>query len=238
MKPVAPFITYVNPECIVNKITCFICLMYFASASLAQSDRYAEDLLEGIAMEDTASTLKAVEQAAMVLTRVTKSYPGRWEALYWTSHAYSQAGLFAGTADDRYLSYQDSAQVYYDRAWAAKSYKTKDEEADFFVLQANLHALRGGFYAARQQWQQAQTYEILDQEFMLRTAMISPNNPRLQMRRGINLMRGIQTRNEGRVVLRQAQKAYEDHHPASALHPNWGRNRIDIWLNRYSERTD
>ena len=119
--------------------------------------------------------------------------------------------------------------------WATKAEKTREEEAEFYILQANIHGLRGGYHAARQQWRESGMYEALDAEYMLRTAMANPANPRLHTRRGINLMRNEGTREEGRKVLQEAVRLYEQHSPPTPISPNWGRNWIDYWLARYSD---
>lgn len=215
----------------MKNLSCILCLLGVVTCCFGQSDPYLNDMQTALAREDTASTFASVLSAAQTLEQVSHTYPGRWEALYWTAHAYSQAGLFAG--DDRYKAYLNTAQGFYDQAWAAKPTKTAEEEAEFYVLQANIHALQAAYHSAHQQWPQAGMYETLEGEYMLRTAMAHPNNPRLHMRRGINLMRNEGTREQGRTVLQEAIRLYEQHPPRTPLSPNWGRNWIDFWLARY-----
>ncbi len=222
----------------MKKLVCALALMGVVSLCFGQNNPYIDEMQNALAREDTASTFTSVLSAAKALEQISQTYPDRWETLYWTAHAYSQAGIFAGTGDERYKAYLDTAQVYYDRAWGAKAKKTKEEEAEFYVLQANIYGLRTGYHSARQQWAESGTYEVLDAEYMLRTAMANPTNPRLHMRRGINLMRNEATREEGRTVLQEAIRMYEQHPVRTSISPSWGRNWIDFWLARYSGDTN
>lgn len=219
------------------KLSCTLGLMSVVPLCFGQNNRYVDEVQNALAREDTASTFTSVLSAAKALEQISQTYPDRWEVLYWTAHVYSQASLFTGTRDERYKAYLDTAQVYYDSAWAVKAKKTKEEEAEFYVLQANIYGLRTGYHSARQQWAESGTYEVLDEEYMLRAALTNPNNPRLHMRRGINLMRIEATREQGRAVLQEAILVYEQHPPRSSISPSWGRNWIDYWLARYSSNT-
>lgn len=222
----------------MKKLACALSMMSIVSLCFGQDIQYVDELQNALAREDTASTLTSVVSAAKALEKISQAYPDRWEAPYWTAHAFSQAGLFSGTGDERFDVHLDTAQDYYDAAWAVKAEKTKEEEAEFYVLQANIYGLRAGYHSARQQWAESRTYEVLEEEYMLQAALANPDNPRLHMRRGINLMRVEATRERGRAVLREAIRRYEQHPPRTSISPSWGRNWIDTWLARYSGDTD
>ena len=111
-----------------NVFVALVCVL-FVHTSCGQSKDFTRDMEEALALEDTASSFGAVLKATKTLEGLTKKYPSQWLALYWTAHAYSQTALFTG--DHRYGPYLDTAEVYFDQAWASLPKKSKTEEAEF-----------------------------------------------------------------------------------------------------------
>ncbi len=53
------------------------------------------------------------------------------------------------------------------------------------------------------------------------------------MLEGIGKLRDEATREEGRGLLAEAIRKYEEFPPVSTIHPRWGRQWVDFWLERY-----
>lgn len=213
------------------------CLMLALScAAQNRNTDYVREMEHALAQEDTASTFASVLNAAQALEQIAEDYPDEWLAKYWTAHVYTQVALFSGDpAADTYTAYLDTAQAYYDRAWAALPEKTPAEVSDFLVLQANLYGFRQSHHQRQQAWDQVNRFSALQHDALLEAALTNPNNPRVHMMRGIGLMRSEETREKGRAVLQEAIRKYEAHPPATTISPSWGRPWVDYWLQRFAE---
>jgi hypothetical protein len=204
-------------------------LLTCPTAIHAQSD-YTSQLQFTLALLDTASSAETRHHVATALRDVSDAHPTRWEAAYWAAHEYSQVGLFNDVSIRG--AFLDTAQTLYDRAWNAAVEKDNRLLAEFYVLQANLHALRGGVLAANRQWEEAGQNRALRNQHLQMTGEAYPNNPRLHVLRGIQQLADSTTRQEGRAILERAKQLYADPLP-SPIWPNWGRPWIDHWLARY-----
>ncbi|GAB5533903.1 MAG: hypothetical protein Rubg2KO_01520 [Rubricoccaceae bacterium] len=208
-----------------------------AHGAVAQSPSYVRAVEHALANEDTTSTLDTMLDAITEFERIAEQYPERWEALYWAAHLYGQAARLEDRAgNDESLIHHDKAQTYYDQAqeaWAALPERTAVEESDFYILQALLYGLRSSYSFRHGETDQARLLIALENEYTLRAALANPNNPRLYMSRGIDLIVHEKTREEGRRLLNEAIQKYAEHPPASSIAPNWGRGWIDFWLRRY-----
>jgi len=208
-----------------------------AQAATAQPSDYVRAVEQALANEDTTSTLETMLVAITEFESIAERYPDQWEAPYWAAHLYGQAArLEDQDEDDVSLVHHDKARANYDKAWAAwsaSSGRTAVEESDFYVLQSLLNSLRSSYYIRHNDRDQARLLIALETEFMLRAAVTNPNNPRIYMSRGIDLVVHEATREEGRHLLREAIQKYEDHPPVNSIAPNWGRPWVDFWLSRY-----
>ncbi|MEO0559155.1 MAG: hypothetical protein AAF170_13335 [Bacteroidota bacterium] len=209
-----------------------------AQGAAAQSPSYVQAVEHALANEDTTSTLDTMLDAILEFERLAARYPERWEAPYWAAHLYGQAARLEDMDEnDESLVHHDKAQAYYDqawKAWAALPERTQIEEADFYILQALLYSLRSSYVIRHGERDEARLLYALEQDYTIRAAIANPNNPRLYMSRGIDLIRYESTREEGRRLLNEAIQKYADHPPVNPIAPSWGRGWIDFWLRRYA----
>lgn len=210
-------------------------ILLLAPAATAQETPYVLAMETAIANEDTTRSLGTMLDAMEAFKRIAQEWPDEWESYYWLSHLYGQAGLFdSQNMQDALL---DSAEVYYEKGWAVwarSDDRTKIQEGDFYTLRSNLYGLRGMYHRQQNEQQEARVTYALDSEYLLRAALVDPDNPRLHMMRGLDMLRHETTREEGRRILQGAIERYEARPPATSIAPNWGRPWIDAWLNRYS----
>ena len=216
----------------------FVCC--FATITFAQNKQFVKDLEYALALEDTASSYSSVVRAAKHLEYLTKDYPEEWLGLYWAAHVYSQCAIFSRASQERhkYGDYVDLAQAFYDRAWQANKNRSKADESDLYALQSNIYGMRIGQYRYDRNWEKVGEYAKLEDEALRKAKETNPDNPMVWTLEGLDKLRDEATRDEGRRLLAEAIRKYEEYPPATAIHPRWGRQWIDYWLKRYGPAAD
>lgn len=211
-------------------------LILFAttSACFGQSRAFVEDMEEALALEREAATsnFDAILEVAQHLERLSETYASEWLPLYWTAHSYSQCAVFIRRVDTkRFGKYVETAQDFFDRAWIAHPNKTRTEEADFHVLQANIYWWTSEYFGALDDTEHQTNYYTLHLAQLLEAELDNPKNPRLHMLKAMILIREKEDIQRGKAQMQEAIHLFEQFPPQSSIAPSWGRPWIDIWLN-------
>ena len=151
-------------------------------------------------------------------------HPDGWLPAYWTAFAYTQLALFA--RDERQQPFADLAEVYYDKAWAARPTDEARIEADFYALKGLILGRRAAAYPEK-----AQALGAEGRGYWDRALEADPDNPMAMMNWGLNLLPNMETRARAYELLDRTIELYEPR--MGSVEPAWGREFIDVWMGNY-----
>ncbi len=202
-----------------------------ALSPLAPSADYSAVLLAAIAdwNANLASGTEVQERIALRFEDIASEYPAGWEAPFWASHARTQL-----QADDipGALANMDLAQELLDLAGSRLATPSDDERAEFHMMQALIHSNRA--YVQQDATERTRLLALAGPD-RLAAEQLNPDNPRVWMQRGFDLIRARRM-DEGRIMLTQALGKFDAYPSDNPLWPDWGRPWIGFWLGGIEKR--
>lgn len=195
--------------------------------STAQADKYTKEMEKAIAKLDKAQTSEEFVTAANGFERIANVEKEEWLPLYYKSYAHMQAAVtFMGDKDMKNcMANVNQAQETLKAAEAIAP-----NESEISALQAYVYQ---GFI-----WEDVQTngakYTPMIYMAVDKALALNPENPRAYMIKGQNLLYTPEFYGGGAKnalpILKAASAKFDTFKPASSIHPNWGKGRLEQLL--------
>ncbi|NCI45483.1 tetratricopeptide repeat protein [Sediminibacterium soli] len=194
----------------------FVILSILFTGMAAAQSKYEAGIQKGFEQMKTAKTAEDMTAASALFERIGDAEKDKWLPYYYASYANYISGWMNPKADKDKV-----AEKSKDLLGKAEALETNNSE---------LHCLRQ--MIAIQQltvdpMSRYQTYGAEAEKALQNAAKADPNNPRIYYLRGQTLMNTPEAFGGGKAAAKkQFEKSLElfkTFQPASALHPNWGK---------------
>jgi len=199
-------------------------------------DSFTEAMENALQLFRDANTVEEQQKSLDELIKVTERHKNEWIAFYWTAHVYGQTGRLYNSDNDKFKAYLDKAQEYLAQAWKHNKNQSNMDKSELHTLQCLLYRL-GSFAYFDPRRDVNRSKAKADKLISLAIASLkeaereNPDNPRVHLQKGITLVYNKQYK-RGIATLERAIELYEEFIGKSSIHPDWGRNWIDVWLPR------
>jgi hypothetical protein len=200
-------------------------LIILLAAGLSVANKYKEAMSEAIKKMYSANDLKGYLDASATFERIGTAESGEWLPWYyaclgniWASHQVQD-----GQQIDKYL---DNAQLFLDRAE-----KLSADNDEIITLQGYIYMMK----VVVDPPTRGQEYSGMAMNAFGRAAAINTKNPRAllllgRMQMGTDQFFGNDI-SQSCEKIRKASEMFDDQHPVSALHPAWGKEMAEMFLN-------
>ncbi|CAA9287842.1 MAG: hypothetical protein AVDCRST_MAG56-4405 [uncultured Cytophagales bacterium] len=193
--------------------------LFLSLVCRASDGNFTEAMQAALADLRKSKTAGEMLPVANRFERIAAAEAKEWLPRYWAAYCYNVMS-FADKDDDRRDQYLDKAE-----ALVAEAEKLNKGEAEIYILKAYIAQARMAVSPATRWMGQG---PVID-ENLAKAEEMNARNPRIDYLRGQNLYYKPSLFGGGKEaakpLLKRALDKYAGFTPASAIHPNWGRER-------------
>ncbi|GAB4395327.1 MAG: hypothetical protein OHK0053_02170 [Microscillaceae bacterium] len=198
-------------------------------AAWSQSADYPALMTQTLTAMQAATSPKDYQDAANRFERLAALQTDDWLPNYWAAYCYTLMSYMTekGAEKDQFA---DKALAFFDKIKAARIENDETWVLRAYIAQARLSA------DPMNRWR---TDGVMFQECLGKAKAINAQNPRIDLLQGQNLLYTPESFGGGAKnacpYLRQAEQKFGVFVPASAHHPNWGKEYIQEILSACAE---
>ena len=208
----------------MKKILFVLIPLAMASHGFAQSEKFVKAMTSDIALIDSAKTADDMLAASAAFERIADAEKNQWLPYYYASLAQVTYAFMKNDMANNDAIAGKAEQLL------MKADALQPNNSEISVIKAMIATLRM-LVNPQQRWQQ---YGAVIQQEVEKAKAQDPANPRPYYFQGNNLRNTPEQFGGGcstaKPVLEQAIKKYETFKPASAISPNWGKQRTEQLL--------
>lgn len=208
----------------MKKVFLVLILPAIAMHCFAQSEKFTKAMTADIALMDSAKTADDMLAASAAFERVADAEKNQWLPYYYAS--LSEV-IYAFMKND--MSNNDALAGKAEQL-LMKADALQPNNSEISCVKSMIATLRM-LVNPQQRWMQ---YGPITQQELDKAKSQDPTNPRPYYLQGNNLRNTPEQFGGGctpaKPLLEEALKKYETFKPASAIHPNWGKERTEQLL--------
>lgn len=212
----------------------FSAFLLFSSITLfAQSERYQKAMQSNIAAMDTTVSPAGWLDLSNAFQRIAEAEQAQWLPYYYAAYGNVMQGLMLsggqqGGFADKTDPLADKAETLLNKAEALAG----APNADIYCVRKMISNLR--MLADPMNRYQAQG--PLGAEAIAKAKALEAGNPRITILEAQDKFYTPEqfggSKAEAKALFEEALKQFESYKPASALHPNWGKNQVMYFLSQ------
>lgn len=200
--------------------TLFICLgIFIYSAGKSQDPKYMQAMEKYVTLLDSASDVKAFQDANNAFERIGNANQSEWLPYYYQSFCHVMIGLqqLENTKKDEYF---DRAQLLVDKADSINP-----DNSEIYVLKSFINSMK----ISVDPMNRGQKLGMQSAMLTAKALEIDKENPRAYLLKGSGLMYTPAQYGGGKdkaiPVLETAVEKFKSFKPASTIMPRWGETR-------------
>lgn len=212
-----------------------IFLFMLGSISLftqAQSERFVKAMQNNISAMDSARSAENYQDLANSFMRIAEAEKTQWLPYYYASLSYVMQGLMLsggqmGTAGAITDPLADKAEGLLNKAM-----ELEKENSEMYCVKKMISNLR----MMADPMNRYQTEGAAAAEALQKAKALDPANPRTSILEAQDKFYTPEqfggSKAEAKTLFEEALKKFESFKPASAIHPNWGKNQVVYFLSQ------
>lgn len=212
-----------------------IFLLMLGTTSLftqAQSERFVKAMQNNITAMDTARSAEGYQELANSFMRIAEAEKTQWLPYYYASLSYVMQGLMLsggqmGTGGAVTDPLADKAEGLLNKAM-----ELEKENSEMYCVKKMISNLR----MMADPMNRYQTEGAAAAEALQKAKALDPNNPRTSILEAQDKFYTPEqfggSKAEAKTLFEEALKKFETFKPASAIHPNWGKNQAVYFLSQ------
>lgn len=211
----------------MKKIIFLIVAFLFAIAAMSQSDRYQNSMLRNIKAIDSVENIQQLTDLSNSFNRIGDAEKDKWLPYYYASYCLILSGYLQSEKPD-----PDVLDPLADKAeeLLGKASALSEKNSEIEVLKKMIADLRL-IADPMNRWQ---TYGQIGEAALNNAKTYNPDNPRIYLIEGQTKFYTPAEFGGGagvaKPIFEMARNKYETFKPETALHPDWGKQRLDILL--------
>ncbi len=210
-----------------------VLVLVLATGVFAQSERYQKAMQANIAAMDTTRTDAGWLDLSSAFQRIADAEQSQWLPYYYAAYGNVMQGLMLsggqqGGFADKTDPLADKAETLLNKAETLAG----GPNADIYCVRkmiANLRMLADPMT----RWQ---SQGPLGAEALAKAKALEAGNPRITILEAQDKFYTPEqfggSKTEAKALFEEALKQFETYKPASALHPNWGKNQVYYFLSQ------
>lgn len=209
----------------MKKVSSLVALLLLvAAAATAQNAKFVQAMEKTIAGMDTLKTPEQWQARSNNFERIAQKEPGEWLPAYYT--AFCQIMIFNNEKDQTRLE----PLCVKAEQFIHKADSLAPNNSEVYVLLSMVSSLR----IRLNPMVNGQKYGPLAALYLEKAKVLDPANPRADMQEGITLLftppQWGGDKAKAAVILEKAGQKFETFQPASTIHPNWGKQANQMFL--------
>lgn len=210
----------------MKKVLFAFSILLFAASLQAQkpNEKFVKAMEKALAGMDTLKTAEEWLELSNNFERIALKEPKEWLPAYYVALGYTMAYNLT-TDNSKYELFAEQAESFVNKADALSA-----DNPEIYVLKNMV----SGLFIRINPMVNGQKYAPLAQAQLEKALKLDPENPRAHMQKGLGLYftpaQWGGDKAAGKASIEAAAAKYETFKPASSIHPAWGKEMNNMFL--------
>lgn len=201
-----------------------LCLLMFATAANAQSEKFTKAMETALAGLDTTRSAAGWMEKSNAFERIAQKEPGQWLPAYYVGFCQTQLFNFEKDAT------KQAALVEKADLFLAKADTLQPQNSEIMVVKS----MTAGLHIRLNPMANGQKFGMLAGLALEKAQSLDAENPRIYLQKSMTLFFTPEQwggdKKKAKEMMALAGEKFTTFKPASGIHPNWGMGTLQYML--------
>jgi tetratricopeptide (TPR) repeat protein len=216
----------------MKKFIIYFATLFFAAASMAQSEKYQKSMEQLVIAVDTTRSIDGWKELGNSFQRIADVEKTQWLPYYYAAFSQVMVGYNIAGASGGMGGFAAQTDPLADQAEKLinKATELGKENSEIYVVRKMISSLR----LMADPMNRYQTDLPAAAEHLQKAKTMDPTNPRVTLLEAQDKFYTPEeyggSKSEAKTLFEEAVKKYEAFKPASSIHPQWGKSQVTYFM--------